>query len=165
MNDCIVAFEPNLRSEFLKHPALVKAYCNTAYRVHAADVVWAIQIGQVCPLSDQIIQSKKPGLAQPGLACIGAENPGNQSLPEAENTRRHQKFKENLQARGLFLAEGVGQGETSTAGQPAHHERFCLVGPMELKNAVALSEQEGQVGFVWVPFQGVAQLVITGRVK
>ncbi|MDX1669999.1 MAG: hypothetical protein R3194_11320 [Limnobacter sp.] len=155
-----------LKIEFLDYPGLLQAYCRTDYCIEYAGEHFNIQIGQVSEEADKLLHHILQNNPSPkGIALIGAENPHNEKLSPKANAKRHEAFKNLLYDAGLWLADGEGRAQSENPEGQIHSERFCVAGPVSLKQAIALSQGQQQVAFVYVLACTPAQLHITGRVS
>jgi hypothetical protein len=85
-------------------PALLRAFCETDYHVHA-DPPFVLRIGEPSPLLLALHRARGVEASVYVTAC----NPWSQQLSEADNCVRTDGLRLRLRREGLAFVEGVGQ--------------------------------------------------------
>lgn len=128
-------------SDSSRHRYLFDAYKETCYVIDAPAKEIQLRVGQHNAEADGLLNEQ--GVTN--AAFITAWNPGSVSLSTTENNQRQQALEKQLQSVGFRFMRGRGRGT-----DPTHtpEESVFVIGiPREL--AVALSNQFGQLAFVW----------------
>lgn len=158
----VFSHDKTLRQAFVANPILLNAYCTTHYQIQIHEKAIIACIGQINQEAQNwfaaLSQGKTDNL---GLALIGAENPYGELVTSIQNENLHEGLVQQLSDANLFLGQGIGRQTNHAPGTPAHQERFCVAGPINLHTAISLSIQQHQVAFVFIDGKGLATLHIT----
>lgn len=161
-SEYVFTHDATLREAFMANEFLFQAYVSTCYQIQLDQVCLAIQIGRSSPqIKDWMTQLNFNKNSETGLALIGAENPRGEMLSKQSNESLHEQFVSDLNQRGLLIGQGVGLQTNNPPGTLAHQERFCVVGPIQTQDAIAISLDRNQIGFVFIDQQGLATLHVT----
>lgn len=136
-------------------PALLQAYRETHYRVNSVSSDSEPLVLRVDEVSTPLaILHKKFGVDC--SAFITACNPWSESLPDAENSRRHENLLHALRTRSLRWLEGIGQHPGNQwPGEPG-----VLILGLSLAAAKVLAQDCQQNAFVWSGADAKPTLVI-----
>jgi hypothetical protein len=125
---------------------LINAYNTTEYKVYSPAMV--IKIG----LANQELNDLLISFNASTWAYITAFNPFSKILTEAENLKRHQELKVNIENYKFFEGEGVGEDKT---WEP---EISFLVLGISLNDAIEIGKFYEQNAIVVGEINGVPEL-------
>lgn len=132
-------------------PETTDAYRETHYRVDAAPP-FVLRIGEASARLRELHARWDVDASVFLTAC----NPESRSLDEAENTRRHEALREEIDRRGLRCLEGAGQHPSN--GWPP--ERSFLVLGVDLDEAREWGARWQQNAVVWAGADAVPRLLL-----
>jgi hypothetical protein len=132
-------------------PRLIRAYCETCYKVLAPDEL-TLLVGH--PNPDLVLVQQR--YQADCSAFITACNPFSAALSKEKNVARQKMLAAELQSQNLAFVEGVGQHPANGwAGEPS----FLVFG-LGLDAAKILCTRFEQNGFVWSGGDGVPRLIL-----
>jgi hypothetical protein len=132
-------------------PETRDAYQATHYRADAAPPV-VLRIGE----PSARLRELHARWGVDASVFVTAFNPESRSLDEAENARRHEALREEIDRRGLRCLEGAGQHPTN--GWPP--ERSFLVLGVDLDEAREWGARWQQNAVVWAGADAVPRLIL-----
>lgn len=141
----------------IKRAELEAAYARAVYRVDVPPRPIFLRVGEASP-------ELEPWLAARGaqrFAFLSAANPGSETLPAAENARRHRRLVERVGAIGL---PAIG-GESYEAATGGWRETSLLVAGLAREAALALAREFGQVALLVGEVGGPVELQFADRAE
>lgn len=136
---------------------LMQAYLNTQFRVETPAGQFTIRIGATSPPLDALLE-------QHGVrtwAFITAWNPGSRALSDAENHARHAALQFRLEALGLTVLPGIGEGPDGSWPP----EESVLVLDIDRTTARDIGSEFGQNAIVVGSSHEPAELLICGELE
>jgi hypothetical protein len=129
----------------------VFAYIDTDYRVLCPDQEIVLQIDHRSDAMAELLKAKGVDRA----AFITACDPFGEAQSEEANRLAHEQLRQQLQATGLEVIEGLGGSEDAN-WPPA--PSFCVLG-MTMVSARSICQQYHQDAVVYISSNGVAHLL------
>jgi hypothetical protein len=120
--------------------ALLAAYRNAVYSVHADGREVQFRVNERCPQLDEVLAA----LGAQSAAFITAANPRSQPFSDTENAQRNAQLASDLAHAGFHYL--LGEGRDPTGQWPP--EQSLLVVNIERAAASVLARQHGQYGWV-----------------
>ncbi|WP_159910817.1 DUF3293 domain-containing protein [Pantoea sp. 18069] len=134
---------------FFTDPALIQAYRETDYIVHAAPD-FVLHIDQPCPALAAYYARRRIAAG----CVITAWNPHSQPLSHAENQTRQARLEQELQQAGWHWIRAVGAHPRN--GWPP--EAGCFVEDMGTEAAIEWGRRHGQNAVVWCGADAIPRL-------
>ncbi len=132
--------------------ALIEAYQATDYVLFVAEgTEVTLNIGQPSPAFDRVLDRRKASTA----VVVTAYNPRSVVLPDAENSARHLRLTQLLDARGCDYA--LGEGRDPTGRWKAELE--CVVFGIAAETGLEIARRFEQNAIVFVARGGVPELL------
>jgi hypothetical protein len=126
-----------LKGVAMTNSELIEIYVNAKYVVTTKNTSFRLKVGSHSPEADRLLDLHELKYAY----FITPENPFSQSLSEAENTLRHQRFVHLLDESKLSSIEGYGTDENEAWGREYSYLIFCENSEMMCKLAASFGQK------------------------